>query len=34
MLDALDQEVVPRESPVAELVHNRAERMLSDTIAG
>jgi serine/threonine-protein kinase HipA len=33
MLEAIDQEVVPQESPVVELVHDRAERMLSDTVA-
>jgi serine/threonine-protein kinase HipA len=34
MLEAIDQQVVPRDSPVAELVRSRAERMLSDTVAG
>ncbi len=34
MLDAVEQQVVPRESPVAELVTGRAKRMLNDTLAG
>jgi len=34
MLDAIDQQVVPRDSTVAKLVRGRAEHMLGDTVAG
>ncbi len=33
MLDAIDQEVVPRDSPVAELIQDRAKRMRTNSVA-
>lgn len=34
MLAAIDQQVVPRDSSVAELIRRGAKRMLSDTVVG
>ena len=34
MINAIDRQLVPRDSPVAELVTGRATHMLSDTLAG